>query len=185
MRTHVRLLTIAVPLTLLPPALVLRPSSLLAQHDRMPAGMTHEEHLRQIERNAELQRRGAAAMGFDQDRTTHQFRLTSTGGAVEVLVNDPADSANLSQVRLHLKAISAEFARGRFDKPFATHGEEPPGVETMQKRKAMLQYRYEELPTGGRVVIITSDREARNAVHEFLRYQIQEHGTGDPLTVSR
>jgi len=33
------------------------------------------------------------------------------------------------------------------------------------------------------VRITTRDGEALAAVHEFLRYQIREHHTGDPLTV--
>ena len=53
----------------------------------------------------------------------------------------------------------------------------------MQERKNALAFRYEDLPGGGRVRITTSDANATNAVHEFLRYQIREHATGDPLTV--
>jgi len=43
--------------------------------------------------------------------------------------------------------------------------------------------KYQETPEGGRVTIATSDPEALTAVQAFLRYQITEHGTGDPLTV--
>jgi hypothetical protein len=34
-------------------------------------------------------------------------------------------------------------------------------------------------------VIATSHRKARGAIHEFLRYQIREHATGDSLTVGK
>jgi hypothetical protein len=61
----------------------------------------------------------------------------------------------------------------------------PPGVSTLQGRRRELMYRYEELPAGGRVRISTSDPKALAAVHEFLRYQITEHRTGDALTVAR
>jgi hypothetical protein len=44
---------------------------------------------------------------------------------------------------------------------------------------------YLETPGGGRVDIVTTDREALSALHEFLRYQIAEHRTADPLTVNR
>jgi hypothetical protein len=84
-----------------------------------------------------------------------------------------------------LKAIAAEYARGDFSKPFATHGEVPPGVSTMQQRKAMMTFKYQETPEGGRVTIATSDPDALAAVHAFLRYQITEHRTGEPLTVTR
>ena len=148
----------------------------------MPPGMTHEQHLAQMQKDAELKRRGAAAMGFDQDATTHHFVLTADGGVIDVSVNEAADAMNRDAVRAHLKEISGEFARGNFAKPFATHGEEPPGVKTMQQRLKALAFRYEDTPRGGRVVIRTEDGRARAAVREFLRYQIREHATGDPLS---
>jgi hypothetical protein len=157
----------------------------LAQHPAMPPGMTHEEHMAQMQKDAELKKRGAAAMGFDQDKTTHHFRLTETGGAIEVFANDPADLEVAGQVRAHLKEISSAFARGDFGKPLATHNEPPPGVQTMQERKEALTFQYEETAAGGRVRITSSDSKATDAVHEFLRYQIREHATGDPLTVGK
>lgn len=131
----------------------------------------------------DMKHRGAQAMGFDQDKAAHHFRLTTDGGRIEVSVNDRADRSTTAAVRGHLKLIAAEFARGDFGKPFATHGEVPPGVTTMQERKAAIAFKYEDTPRGGRVTIATSDADARAAVHAFLRYQITEHRTGDPLTV--
>jgi len=155
-----------------------------AQHPAMPAGMSHEEHQVQMEKDRELKKRGAAAMGFDQDTTAHHFRLSASGGSIEVVTNDAADLAGRDQIRAHLKEIAAEFADGDFAKPFATHGEVPPGVTTMKARKRMLSFEYEELAGGGVVKIVTHDAKAREAVHEFLRYQIREQRTGDPLTVT-
>jgi hypothetical protein len=156
-----------------------------AQHPAMPPGMTHQEHQAQMQKDAELKKRGAAAMGFDQDKTTHHFRLLLEGGAIEVVANDPADVASRDRIRTHLKEIAAEFAGADFGKPFATHGEVPPGVETMRQRKGRLAFTYEETAAGGRVKITTSDARAKSAVHEFLRYQIREHGTGDSMTVQK
>ena len=59
-----------------------------AQHPEMPAGMSHEEHLKQMQKDEALKRRGADAMGFDQDATTHHFLLFPTGGAIEVTVKE-------------------------------------------------------------------------------------------------
>ena len=153
------------------------------QHPTMPPGVTHEEHLKQMEKDAELKRRGAAAMGFDQEKTTHHFRLTPDGGAIDVTVAQASDEASLAQVRAHLKEIAAEFASGNFEKPFATHAETPPGVATLQERRAAIRYEYRDLPDGGRVMIATKDIVARSALHDFLRYQIREHATGDSTAV--
>ena len=152
---------------------------LTAQHSQMPAGMSHEKHLEQMQNDEALKKRGADAMGFDQDATAHHFRLSPTGGSIEVTVKDRSDDATIAAVRSHLQSIAREFADGRFAKPLQTHGEVPPGVAEMQSRKQRIAYRYEELPRGGRVRISTKDTRALDAVHAFLRYQITEHRTGD------
>ena len=158
---------------------------LAGQHPQMPAGMSHEEHLKQMQKDEALKKRGTEAMGFDQDATAHHFRLAANGGSIEVTVKDQADQGTIAAVRSHLRSIASEFASGQFDKPFQTHGEFPSGVVEMQKSREKIAYRYEDLPQGGAVRIETKDRHALEAVHEFLRYQITEHRTGDPLEAKR
>jgi hypothetical protein len=63
------------------------------------------------------------------------------------------------------------------------HDREPPGVPAMQSRKRSIRWTYEKLPAGGRVVASTRDRKALAAIHEFLRFQIADHRTGDSGTV--
>ena len=118
------------------------------------------------------------AMGFDQTRTTHHFSLKPDGGVIQVEVDDPAETAIREAIRRHLATIAREFSEGVFDKPFQTHGEMPPGVPSLQRLKASITYVYEEVERGGRVRITTADREALEAVHAFLRYQIREHKSG-------
>jgi len=151
------------------------------QHPSMPSGMSHEEHLKQMQKDVEMKKRGAEAMGFDQDATTHHFTLAATGGAIEVTVKDKSDEKTIAAIRGHLRSIAGEFSEGRFDKPFQTHGEVPPGIVEMQKRRRRIAYRYEDLSQGGAVRIETTDAAALEAIHWFLRYQITEHHTGDSL----
>ena len=49
-----------------------------AQHQAAKAKAKQQEHL------AEVNRRGAQAMGFSQTKTTHHFRLKADGGAIEI-----------------------------------------------------------------------------------------------------
>jgi hypothetical protein len=151
----------------------------------MPPGMTHEEHARQVQREADMKARGSAVMGFDQETTVHHFVLRPDGGAIEVEVKNDEDEQGREQVRAHLRAIAREFAAGEFVRPFATHGEEPSGVAVMKARRGEIKYVFEPTRAGGRVRLVTSDRAARTAIHEFLRYQIREHKTGDALTIAR
>lgn len=158
---------------------------LTAQHPEMPPGMSHEEHLKQMQKDEALEKRGAEAMGFGPEATTHHFRLTPTGGSIEVTVKNPADDKNLSAIRGHLRSIADEFARGQFDRPFQTHGEIPPGVAAMQANAGKISYQYGDISDGGAVRIETSDPGLIQAVYAFIRYQITEHHTGDPLEVKR
>lgn len=54
----------------------------------------------------------------------------------------------------------------------------------MQRLKAELKYNYEETERGARVSIRTGEVEALVAVHEFLRFRIEDHKTGDATGVS-
>ena len=65
--------------------------------------------------------------------------------------------------------------------PNEVHAEVPPGVPVMKDRKDKISYRFESIPNGGKLLISTDDPKALKAVHEYLRYQIREHKTGDPL----
>lgn len=145
--------------------------------------MSHEEHLRQLEKDKALKGRGVLAMGFDQDKTVHHFLLRESGGAIVVTAKDAADTSSITQIRSHFQEIATSFANGAFDKPVATHGELPPGAATMTANAALIRYRYEERKDGASVVLETTDPDTREAIHQFLRYQIVEHKTGDPLTV--
>ena len=128
-------------------------------------------------------RRGAAGMGFSQEKTTHHFRLTADGGSIEVTADDPADAESRNRIREHLAHVREMFSAGNFSVPMFVHDAGPPGTSTMTRRKSAIRYRYEELPAGGRVVISTSDPDALDAIHDFLRFQITEHETGDPVEV--
>jgi hypothetical protein len=127
--------------------------------------------------------RGDHVMGFDHEKTTHHFTLTKTGGVIQVTANDSSDSASRDHIRMHLQHISKAFAAGDFTDPHEVHDEVPPGVPVMKERKDKVSYSYQSVANGAKVVITTEDPTALEAVHEYLRYQIREHKTGDSTSV--
>lgn len=128
---------------------------------------------------------GHQPMGFDEQKTVHHFILSTTGGYIDVTVRDGADQTNRSAVQKHLSHIAVMFKEGEFNIPMLVHGEMPSGVETMVRLKDRISYEYKVTVKGGRVMISTKDRDALAAIHDFLRYQIKAHKTGDPLTPKR
>jgi hypothetical protein len=75
------------------------------------------------------------------------------------------------------------FSNGEFSIPMFVHDQVPPGVPVMKEKHAEISYSFEELPAGGRVRIKTENRDALDAIHEFLRFQIADHHTGDKIDI--
>ena len=132
--------------------------------------------------HAPTEDRAQQGMGFDQQKTTHHFLIEKTGGTIEVTAKDVNDTASTDQIRTHLPHIATMFADGDFGVPIFVHDTAPPGVGVMNERRALMTFRYVEIGRGGKVVILTEDTAARDALHDFLRFQIREHKTGDPMT---
>jgi hypothetical protein len=168
-RKHVPILFLcALPLTTAPAI------AQEAEHDHANCPM-HAQHMK------DLDQRGDATMGFDHERTTHHFLITDQGGVIQVEANDPKDTESRDQIRHHLADIAGKFAAGDFSDPAKIHDRVLPGVPEMIRLKDAITWRYEEKERGGQVVITTADPAARSAVHDFLRAQIADHRTGDPV----
>jgi len=151
-----------------------------AQHDDMASCPMHQQHMKQ----KAVESRGDQAMGFSHEKTTHHFRLLPDGGSIEVQANDAKDAASREQIRTHLSQIAEAFTAGNFETPLFIHGQTPTGVADMKRLHDVIGYQFETTQQGGRVRITARSPEAIQAVHEFLKFQITDHHTGDPLTIS-
>ena len=127
--------------------------------------------------------RGERAMGFSQTATTHHFTLLADGGFVQVQANDVNDAANRYHIRMHLQEQAKRFAAGDFSLSEMTHDRVLPGTPQMKTLKSAITYKYEEIERGGRLRITSKEAAAVAAVHTFLKFQIEDHKTGDPTTV--
>lgn len=132
------------------------------------------------EHHAGVVARGEHTMGFSQEKTTHHFLLFKDGGEISVTANDPKDADSRDMIRMHLSHIARMFADGNFNAPMLIHGTTPPGVPVMKDLRDQIKYRYQEKDSGGQVHIQSTNPHAVEAIHEFLRFQIKEHETGDP-----
>ena len=155
--------------------------SIGARQSQQSTGSNHNHQ----DHTDDVNKRGDQAMGFDHTRTTHHFRLSDEGGSIQVEANDPKDTNSRDQIRMHLHHISMLFSEGNFDIPMFVHDQVPPGVVTMKRLKESIAYKYDETDNGARVIITSASRDAIAAVHDFLRFQIKDHKTGDPMDVSK
>jgi hypothetical protein len=126
---------------------------------------------------------GDKVMGFSHEKTTHHFVLTQDGGLIEVRANDLKDAASLELVRGHFRHIVHMFADGNFNAPMLVHSQDVPGTAIMTRLKTDLHWDLQEIPRGARITITADNKEALDAVHDFLRFQIADHQTGDCTAV--
>jgi len=133
----------------------------------------------------EMNQRGDKVMGFDHLKTTHHFLLRKNGGVIQVLTNDVADTESRDQIRGHLHHIAKMFSEGNFAAPMLIHAKNPPGADVMKQLKDEIKYEFGETERGAQIQISTDNADALKAIHEFLRFQIKEHMTGDPTDVGR
>jgi hypothetical protein len=123
-------------------------------------------------------------VGFNQEKSTHHFKLLPDGGVIEITANDASDVATRNGIQQQAVKIARMLTEGDFAIPMLVHQQQPPGIDTMRRLKSELSYTPENLPNGGAVRITAASSAALAAVHDFLRFQIQEHKTGDSLAVS-
>lgn len=123
--------------------------------------------------------RGEHVMGFSQEKTTHHFALTYDGGVIDVRANDVKDTQSRDQIRSHFRHIAEMFAAGDFNAPMLVHGPDIPGTAIMSQQKNQLHWDYEETPRGARLMITADNKPVLDALHAFLKFQIEDHKTGD------
>lgn len=92
------------------------------------------------------------------------------------------DRASIEQIRTHLAEVAKVFASGDFAMPERIHGRVLPGVPELIAHKDDVAYRYSATERGAQVFIATTQKEALAAVHAFLRAQIEDHRTEDPVS---
>ncbi|HEX2712622.1 MAG TPA: hypothetical protein VHM88_10405 [Candidatus Acidoferrales bacterium] len=152
------------------------PVCVMHLQQKPPASEQHHEAVAQ---------RGDEVMGFSHEKTTHHFRLYADGGAIEVTANRAEDAESRDAIRAHLGHIVTMFAAGNFSAPMLIHTQNPPGTEEMKGLRNAIQYKLETTEKGASIRITTKDPDALRAVHEFLRFQISDHQTGDSPEVTK
>jgi hypothetical protein len=121
-----------------------------------------------------VQTRGHVAMGVDQYTSTHRFEPLPDGGRI-TLVREGDDPAGVTRIRAHMVEIAAAFRRGDFTVPGFVHDRTVPGTATMAARRSWISYIADTLPHGGSLRIHSTDSIAISAIHQFLRFQRQDH----------
>lgn len=156
----------------------------IAQSEKKPACPMHAQHMARrspdgsAEHGAKVDQRHDT-FGMSHATTRHAFRLFKDGGAIELRASNATEQKTVAAIRNHIAEIAAAFARNDFTTPAFVHGATPAGIPEMQRLYKKITYTSKELPEGAAIRITTRNPAALSAVHEFMKFQIIEHRTGD------
>lgn len=132
-----------------------------------------------------MDQRGAKAMGFDQAKVVHHFYLLKNGGAVEVSAKNADDKDTIAAIQQHLANQAKAFEKGNFETPTEVHAKPPDGVPVLKKLRREITFEVVQMDSGAALRMLTVNSQAKQAIHDFMKFQIQEHQTGDPMHVEQ
>ncbi len=129
------------------------------------------------QRQADVARLGADVMPFSLKATTHIFTKTPDGGTQRVVAKDPEDAAQVKLVRAHLQDIRAQFLKGDFSGPSHIHGQDMPGLATLQAAKpGQIAISYQDVAGGAELHYQSGNPDLVKALHTWFDAQLSDHG---------
>ncbi|HEX7438551.1 MAG TPA: aspartate carbamoyltransferase [Caldimonas sp.] len=130
-----------------------------------------------VERQAEVARRGAEVMPFSLKATTHIFTRTDRGGTQRVVAKDASDSVQVRLVREHLHELQRQFRKGDFSGPAHIHGAAMPGLADLKAATpGAISVAYKDVQGGAELTYRTSDATLVAALHRWFDAQLSDHG---------
>ncbi len=136
----------------------------------------HEKHFKMNDSDVSgMHERGNIAMGFDQNKISHQFISTPDGGIIRISALDSSDNKTITQIKSHAMDIQKEFSEGNFTKPFFIHAENVPGTDVMNLKRELIEYRIDDMKNGANLILFSNDKELTRAINQFMKFQAGEH----------
>ena len=142
------------------------------------SSFSFSNNLSQLKSNhnmTDMMQRGNIAMGFDQNKISHEFSSTNDGGQIKISALYKDDNQTISEIRNHTRDIQKDFTEGNFTKPFYIHAQSVPGTDSMSKSKDQIQYQIQDVRNGSILLLITHNSSLIDSINEFMTYQSNEH----------
>ena len=132
----------------------------------------------------DLDARFSKALGTDADKIVQHYYLMKNGGVIEFTVKDPTDNASIAVIQKYLEAQRDLFEKGKTDADADVHGKVPDGLPRLKKLRNEITFFAVKSEHGAVLRMFTVNEQAREAIQEFMKFEINEHKTGDPLVVA-
>lgn len=133
----------------------------------------------------DLNIRFSKTLGTDANKIVQHYYLVKNGGVIEFTAKDPNDSSVVSAVQKYLDAQKDMFEKGKNDVDADIHGKIPDGLAALKKLRNEITFFAVRSDSGAALRMFSVNGQARQAIQEFLKFQINEHKTGDPLVAEQ
>lgn len=133
----------------------------------------------------DLNSRFSKVLGTDVDKIVQHYYLVKNGGVIEFTAKDPADNATISTVQKYLEAQKGLFEKGKTEADSDLYGKVPDGLLALKKLRNDITFFAVNTDNGAALRMFSVNEQARQAIQDFMKFQINEHKTGDPLQVAQ
>lgn len=133
----------------------------------------------------ELNSRFSKTLGIDIDKVAQHYYLVRAGGVIELTAKDPNDTSTVKAIQKYLDMQKDLFEKGKNESENEVHGKVPDGAPVLKKMRNEITFYSGKTDEGGVLRMFTTNEQAKQAVYEFIKFEIGEHNTGDALTADQ
>jgi hypothetical protein len=127
--------------------------------------------------------KNAVAPPPDESKIERHYWLLKNGGAIEMVCKAPCESGTQTAIQNYLDSLTKAFEKGSFDSEFVSGASAPETVMTLRKLRDEVTFNAAPSEVGYTLRMLTVNPQARDAIYDFLRYEINNRKTGDPTTL--
>lgn len=132
----------------------------------------------------EMNARFSKALGVSLDKVALHYYLVKNGGVVELASKDPNDTGTIEAIRKYLQSQKDLWEKGK-DPVAEVHTRAPESANLMRKLRNDITFYTAKTDTGAVLRMFSINEQARDAIQDYLKFEITEHKTGDSPTIDQ
>ncbi len=133
----------------------------------------------------DLNSRFSKTLGTDIGRVVQHYYLVKNGGVIEFTAKDANDTTTISALQKYMDTQKDLFEKGKNDADADVHGKVPDGIPNLKRLRNEITFFAVKNDDGAALRMFSVNDQARQAIQDFLKFEINEHKTGDPLVVEQ
>ncbi|HEX6878922.1 MAG TPA: hypothetical protein VF135_01035 [Terriglobales bacterium] len=134
---------------------------------------------------ADVNSRFSRVLGADVGKLLQHYYLVKNGGVIELSAKDPQDQAVIKAIQKYLDMQKDLFEKGKNESEAEVHGKAPDGLAGIKRFRNDITFFSTGTDNGAVLRMFTVNEQAKQAVYEFMKFEIAEHKTGDALTAEQ